>query len=112
MYNLVSVVQCHEFIEGEIIAPPNLPDKSTTANPPKLLDQVPNKLRVKHYSIRIEQAYSGWIKRFIYFHGKRHPKDCGEQTIRDEPDREDGWVLESAHFYKELEGRGRCTFVL
>ena len=56
------------------MAPPNLSDKSTTANPPKLLDQVRNKLRVKHYSIRTEQAYSGWIKRFIYFHGKRHPK--------------------------------------
>ena len=75
VYNLVSVVQYHEFIEGEIMAPPNLSDKSTTANPPKLLDQVRNKLRVKHYSIRTEQAYSGWIKRFIYFHGKRHPKE-------------------------------------
>ena len=75
MYNLVSVVQYHEFIEGEIMAPPNLSDKSTTTNPPKLLDQVRNKLRVKHYSIRTEQAYSGWIKRFIYFHGKRHPKE-------------------------------------
>jgi hypothetical protein len=36
---------------------------------PKLLDQVREKLRVKHYSIRTEQAYLDWIKRFILFHG-------------------------------------------
>ena len=40
---------------------PNLPDKSTTIKPPKLLDQVRGKLRVKHYSIRTEQAYVDWI---------------------------------------------------
>ncbi len=60
---------------------PNISDKSTTAQPPKLLDQVRDKLRVKHYSIRTEQAYSGWIKRFIYFHGKRYPKEMGAQEI-------------------------------
>jgi hypothetical protein len=54
---------------------PNSPDKSTTANPPKLLDQVRDKLRVKHYSIRTEQTYVDWIKRFIFFHGKWHPKN-------------------------------------
>lgn len=60
---------------------PNISDKSTTAQPPKLLDQVRDKLRVKHYSIRTEQAYSGWIKRYIYFHGKRHPKEMGAAEI-------------------------------
>ncbi len=60
---------------------PNLSDKNTIAKPPKLLDRVRDKLRVKHYSIRTEQAYSGWIKRFIYFHGKRHPKDMGAHDI-------------------------------
>lgn len=45
------------------MAPPNLPDKSTIIKPPKLLDQVRDKLRVKHYSIRTEQSYVGWIKR-------------------------------------------------
>jgi len=43
------------------------------AYPPRLLDQVPEKLRLKHYSIRTEQAYLDWIKRFILFHGKKHP---------------------------------------
>ena len=41
--------------------------------PPRLLDQVREKLRLKHYSIRTEQAYLDWIKRFILFHGKKHP---------------------------------------
>ncbi len=60
---------------------PNISDKSTTSNPPRLLDQVRDKLRVKHYSIRTEQTYSGWIKRYIYFHGKRHPKEMGAAEI-------------------------------
>ncbi|MDH4216736.1 MAG: integron integrase, partial [Gallionella sp.] len=63
------------------MAPPNFPDKSTTANPPRLLDQVRDKLRVKHYSIRTEQTYTDWIKRYIYFHDKRHPKDLGAHDI-------------------------------
>ena len=63
------------------MAPPNFPDKSTTANPPKLLDQVRDRLRVKHYSIRTEQTYVHWIKRYIFFHGKRHPKNLGARDI-------------------------------
>lgn len=63
------------------MAHPNFSDKNTTAKPPKLLDQVSDKLRVKHYSIRTEQAYVGWIKRYIFFHDKRHPKDMGARDI-------------------------------
>jgi hypothetical protein len=39
--------------------------------PPKLLEQVVARLRVKHYSLRTEQIYVDWIKRFVWFHGKR-----------------------------------------
>ena len=53
----------------------------TTPQPPKLLDQVRERLRVKHYSIRTEQVYVDWIKRFIWFQGKRHPKDMGAREI-------------------------------
>ena len=49
--------------------------------PPKLLDQVREKIRVKHYSYRTEQAYVQWVKRFILFHNKKHPKDMGEKEI-------------------------------
>lgn len=48
---------------------------------PKLLDQVRNKIRVKQYSIRTEQAYIGWIKRYIFFHDKNHPSDLGKDEI-------------------------------
>ena len=50
-------------------------------NKPKLLDQVREVIRRKHYSIRTEQAYLDWIKRFILFHHKRHPREMGESEI-------------------------------
>ena len=43
----------------------------------KLLDQVSEVMRFKHYSIRTETSYRDWIKRFIFFHGKRHPREMG-----------------------------------
>jgi len=46
-----------------------------------LLEQVRTALRLRHYSIRTEQAYLGWLKRFILFHGKRHPAAMGAQEI-------------------------------
>lgn len=49
--------------------------------PKKLLDQVRERLRLKHYSIRTEQAYVYWIRKFILFHDKQHPKDMGDQQI-------------------------------
>lgn len=44
---------------------------------PKLLDQVRDTIRRKYYSRRTEEAYIFWIKRFIYFSGKRHPAAMG-----------------------------------
>jgi len=51
------------------------------SNEPKLLDIVRGKIRLKHYSIRTEQAYLDWIKRFILHHGKQHPKDMGTAEV-------------------------------
>jgi integron integrase len=48
---------------------------------PRLLDRVRDKIRLKHYSIRTEQAYTEWIRRFIVFHGKRHPANLGASDI-------------------------------
>jgi len=45
--------------------------------PKKLLERVHEILRLKHYSIRTEEAYVNWIKRFVLFHGKRHPREMG-----------------------------------
>ena len=55
----------------------NLQDKQ----PPKLLDQVRERIRVKHYSIRTEETYLGWIRRFIFFHDKRHPREMGIREV-------------------------------
>ncbi len=55
--------------------------KPSSVTSPKLLDQVRGKIRLKHYSIRTEQSYVDWIKRYILFHGKHHPKDLGAQDI-------------------------------
>jgi len=49
--------------------------------PPRLLDQVRAAIRARHYSPRTEAAYVGWIRRFILFHGKRHPRDMGEAEV-------------------------------
>jgi len=49
--------------------------------PKKLLDQVRDTIQLKHYSIRTEEAYVRWIKRYILYHGKRHPKDMGTPEI-------------------------------
>ncbi len=49
--------------------------------PRKLLDQVRDVMRLKHYAYRTEIIYSGWIKRFIFFHDKKHPKDMGEPEV-------------------------------
>lgn len=57
-----------------------LPGASGTRNP-KLLDQVRDVLRLKHFSLRTEQAYIGWIRRFILFHGKRHPREMAEAEV-------------------------------
>ena len=47
----------------------------------KLLNQLTNAIRAKHYSIRTEQAYVNWVNRFIRFHQKKHPERMGEPEI-------------------------------
>ena len=48
---------------------------------PRLLDQVRQAIRARHYSRLTEKAYVGWIRRYILFHGKRHPEGMGEAEI-------------------------------
>ena len=50
-------------------------------SPVKLLDKVRQCIRLKGYSIRTEKSYISWIKRFILFHGKRHPQEMGKAEI-------------------------------
>jgi integron integrase len=51
------------------------------ARPPRLLDQLRAACRVRHYSIRTEDAYADWARRFILFHGKRHPREMGAVEV-------------------------------
>ena len=52
-----------------------------TQRPKRLLDQVRDAIRLKHYAYSTEKAYINWAKRFIFYHNKRHPKDMGEKEI-------------------------------
>jgi hypothetical protein len=51
------------------------------ATSPRLLDRVRTALRTRHYSRRTEKAYVGWIRRYILFHGKRHPDAMAQREI-------------------------------
>ena len=54
---------------------------SAAPQQPRLLDQMREKIRVKHYSIRTEQVYLDWVRRYILFHGKRHPAEMGATEV-------------------------------
>ncbi|MBZ0092040.1 MAG: integron integrase [Sulfuricellaceae bacterium] len=56
-------------------------DFPPTDPPPKLLDRVRDRIRRKAYAKRTEQSYVHWIKRFILFHGKRHPAEMGKDEV-------------------------------
>ena len=56
-------------------------NEGSASKPKKLLDRVREIMRLKHYSIRTEEAYIDWMVRFIRFHNKRHPKDMGPSEI-------------------------------
>ena len=52
-----------------------------SANTPRLLDRVRAVLRRKHYSLRTEETYVAWIKRYVLFHHKRHPQELGVPEV-------------------------------
>mgnify|MGYP000879189243 CR=1 FL=1 len=56
-------------------------DRAGEPRAPRLMDEVRRKIRVKHYSLRTEQACMGWIRRFILANDKRHPRDLGADDV-------------------------------
>jgi integron integrase len=60
---------------------PDVMREAAVAPPPRLLDRVRHAIRVRHFAIRTEQTYVDWAKRFILFHGKRHPQDMGAAEV-------------------------------
>jgi len=61
--------------------PPGQGSPGDPARGPKLMDQLHEALRSRHYSRSTEQAYCHWVKRFIYFHNGRHPAEIAEPEI-------------------------------
>ena len=51
------------------------------AEAPRLLDRLRTAIRLRHVSRKTEEAYVGWVRRFIVFHGKRHPSEMGEAEV-------------------------------
>jgi site-specific recombinase XerD len=66
-------------ITGDVMTPINHVYQG--GQKPKLPDQVRYAIRTKHYSLRTEEAYVQWIRRFILFHNRRHPKDMGAEEV-------------------------------
>lgn len=56
-------------------------ERGTAQSNPRLLTVLRSKLRVGHYSLRTEQAYVGWVLRFVHFHRLRHPREMGEAEV-------------------------------
>jgi integron integrase len=55
--------------------------KAVVLQPPKLLDRIRAEIRLRHYSIRTEEAYVDWARRYIRFHDRRHPKEMGAGEV-------------------------------
>ena len=62
------------------------PLRPSLSEQPRLLDRVRADIRARHYSLRTEEVYVGWIRRFILFHHKRHPAEMGEPEINHDDD--------------------------
>ena len=69
----------HPFSKAADVIPFLRPPAETP--PPRLLDRVRAILRARHYSRRTEESYVAWIRRYIHFHGRRHPADLGEPEL-------------------------------
>jgi integron integrase len=57
------------------------PTMATATTPPRLLDRIRIEVRRRHMSLRTEEAHVGWARRYVHFHGKRHPLDLGEPHV-------------------------------
>lgn len=75
-YLLHLLLAVYSNMDIEIDPPP-----ATEAQPPELLEQARHWARIRHLSLRTEQAYVSWIKRYISFHAKRHPQELGAAEV-------------------------------
>ncbi len=68
-------------METDPPAPVRSPIVNAETGQPRLLDRVRLEIRARHYSLRTEEAYVAWTRRFVLFHAKRHPQAMGEKEI-------------------------------
>ena len=73
----------------------------------KLLDQMRIELRCRHYSIRTEKSYIGWIRRFIHFHKKRHPGEMGEPEVKQFIN----WLAREANVAASTQNQALCSIL-
>lgn len=59
----------------------NQDDSRSSGRAPRLFDRARETLRLKHYSYRTEQTYLQWIRRYVRYHERRHPREMGEKDI-------------------------------
>ena len=70
------------MIGGAIACPLVVRETGPADSPrPRLLDRVRAAIRARHYSRRTEEAYVAWIRRYIFFHAKRHPAEMGAPEV-------------------------------
>jgi integron integrase len=62
-------------------ANPAISANPDTPRQPRLLDQLRQHIRARHYSLRTERTYAGWVRRYVHFHGRRHPRDLGAEHV-------------------------------
>ena len=80
---LRTAVSYATVIDGPDVAAFAVRETAPAAAPkPRLLDRVREAIRTRHYSRRTEKTYVAWIRRYIFFHGKRHPADMGAAEIK------------------------------
>ena len=72
-------MQSDKSYRGGTGTPPKV--GAATGREPRLLEQVRARIRAKHYSIRTEQAYLQWIRRYILANGKRHPRELDGASV-------------------------------
>jgi len=56
-------------------------DSLSPLPPPRLLQQLRDRIRLRHYSLRTERTYGHWVKRYVAFHGMRHPREMGAEEV-------------------------------
>ena len=54
----------------------------SSPDPQTLLGQLRSQIRVRHYSLRTEEAYVHWVRRYLRFHGLRHPRELGPEALK------------------------------